>query len=137
MSGNSKQAYNTLKALSKTQQRKSEVIEDSRNDILTESTAVFNRWTEYCSGLHSYELHPDTSLHQSGHSRSSYLYQRKTTSGNVRTIVPSACTMTQQRKSEVIEDSRNDILTESTGVFSRWTEYCSGLHTPSSFFCTG
>ena len=27
-----------------------------------ESTAVLNRWTEYCSGLYNYELHPDTSL---------------------------------------------------------------------------
>ena len=36
MSGNSKEAYNT---------------EDSSGHNLTESTAVLNRWTEYCSGL--------------------------------------------------------------------------------------
>ena len=47
MSGNSKEAYNTLKALTETQQRKSAVIEDSGGNILTESTAVLNRWTEY------------------------------------------------------------------------------------------
>ena len=29
------------------------------------STAVLNRWTEYCSGLHNYKLNPDTSLLQS------------------------------------------------------------------------
>ena len=65
MSRNSKEAYNTLKALTKTQQYKSAVIEDSRGNILTESIAVLNWWTEYCSGLYNYELHPDTSLLQS------------------------------------------------------------------------
>ena len=32
---------------------------------MTESTAVLNRWTEYCSDLYNHELHPDTSLLQS------------------------------------------------------------------------
>ena len=50
MSGNSKEAHNTLKALTKTQQHKSAVIEDSSGNILTESTAVLNRRTEYCTG---------------------------------------------------------------------------------------
>ena len=40
MSGNNKMAYKTLKALTKTQQHKSAVIEDSSGNILTESTAV-------------------------------------------------------------------------------------------------
>ena len=65
MSGNGKEAYNTLKALTKTQQHESAVIEESSGNILTESKAVLYRWTEYCSGLHNYELHPDTSLLQS------------------------------------------------------------------------
>ena len=56
---------NTLKALTKSQQHKSAVIEDSSGNILTESTAVLNQWTEYCSGLYNYELHPDTGLLQS------------------------------------------------------------------------
>ena len=60
-----KEVYSTLKALTKTQQHKSAVIEDSSGNILTESTAVLNWWTEYCSGLYNYELHPDTSLLQS------------------------------------------------------------------------
>ena len=47
------------------QQQKLAVIEDSDVNILTESTAVLNRWTEYCSGLYNYDLHPDTSLFQS------------------------------------------------------------------------
>ena len=51
MSGNSKEAYNTLKALTKTQEHTSAVIKDSRGNILTDSTAVLNQWTEYCSGL--------------------------------------------------------------------------------------
>ena len=65
MSGNSKEAYNILKALTKTQQHKSVVIEDGSGDILTESTAVLNRWTEHCSSLSNYELHQDTCLLQS------------------------------------------------------------------------
>ena len=65
MSGNSKEACNTLKALTKTQQHKSAVIEDSNGNILTESTAVLNRWIEYCGSLYTYELHPDTNLLQS------------------------------------------------------------------------
>ena len=47
------------------QQQKLAVIEDSDVNILTESTAVLNRWTEYCSGLYNYEPHPDKSLLQS------------------------------------------------------------------------
>ena len=65
MSENSKEAHNPLKALTKTQQHKSAVIEDSSGNILPEGTAVLNRWTEYCSALYKYELHPDTSLVQS------------------------------------------------------------------------
>ena len=53
MSGNNKEAHNTLKALTKTQQLTSAVTEDSSGNILMESTAVLNRWTEYCSGLYN------------------------------------------------------------------------------------
>ena len=60
MSRNSKEAYNTLKALTKTQQHRSAVIEDSRGNILTESAIVLKRWTEYSSSLYNYELYPDT-----------------------------------------------------------------------------
>ena len=65
MSEKSKEAYNTLKALTKSQQHKWAVIEDSSGNILTERTTVLNQWTEYCNGLYNYELHPDTSLLQS------------------------------------------------------------------------
>ena len=64
ISGNSKEAYNTLKALRKTQQYQSAVIGESRGNILTESTVFLNQWTEYCSGLYNYELHQNTSLFQ-------------------------------------------------------------------------
>ena len=55
--------YNTLKALTKTRQQKSAVIEDSRGNILTQNTAALNRWAEYCSGPYNYKLHPDTHHH--------------------------------------------------------------------------
>ena len=61
MSGNSKEAYNTLKALTKIQQRKLAVVKDSSANILMESTAVLNQSIEYCSGLYNNELQPDTS----------------------------------------------------------------------------
>ena len=38
---------NTLKALTKSQQHKSAVIKDSSGNVLTESTSVLSRWTEY------------------------------------------------------------------------------------------
>ena len=46
VSGNSKEVYNPLKALVKTQQHKSAVTEDISWIILTECTAFLNRWTE-------------------------------------------------------------------------------------------
>ena len=45
MLGHSKEAYNTLEALTKMQQRKSAVIKHSGGNILMKSTAVLNRWT--------------------------------------------------------------------------------------------
>ena len=65
VSGNSKGAHNSLKALTKTQQHKSLDIRDSSGNILAENTAVLNWWTDYCSGLYNYELCPDTNLLQS------------------------------------------------------------------------
>ena len=47
VSGKSKEADNTIKALIKTKQQiKSAIIEDSCENILTESKVVLNRWTE-------------------------------------------------------------------------------------------
>ena len=50
MTGNSQEACNTLKALTKTQQHKSAITEDSSGNILMESTAVLNQWMEFYSG---------------------------------------------------------------------------------------
>ena len=44
-------------------------MEDSSGNMLMESTAVLNRWSEHRSGLYNYELHPDTSLLQSSRSK--------------------------------------------------------------------
>ena len=65
VSRSSKEAFDTLKALASAQQQKSAVIGSSSRNILTESTAILNRWTEYWSGLYNYELYLDTSLLQS------------------------------------------------------------------------
>ena len=50
--GNSKAAFDTLKNLTKTQQNKSPIIEDKDGEPLTESTAILDRWTEYCKELY-------------------------------------------------------------------------------------
>jgi exonuclease III len=63
--GSSKQAYSTLKTLTKTSQPKASVIADADGNLLTESAAVLSRWTEYCSDLYNYPLQPDSSLLQS------------------------------------------------------------------------
>ena len=60
--GQSKQAYNTLKALTKTSQPRSTVIDDKDGNLLTESDQVLKRWTEYCGELYNYELQPDVSI---------------------------------------------------------------------------
>ena len=60
--GNSKLAYDTLKNLTKTQQNRSSVIEDTSGELLTESSAVLNRWTQYCQELYNYPIQPDDSL---------------------------------------------------------------------------
>ena len=64
--GNSKQAYDTLKKLTKTQQNRTTVIENNEGMLLTESTAVLKRWTEYSEELYNYPLQPDTSLLNTG-----------------------------------------------------------------------
>ena len=89
MPGNSKEAYNTLKALTKPQQHKSAVIEDSSGNILTESTALLSRWTESCSGLHNYELHPDTRLLQSNQTPTQEAESQPVLKEGVTEVVPS------------------------------------------------
>lgn len=62
--GNSKKAYETLRILTKTQQRAATVIEDSSGQLLTENTAVLSRWTEYCRDLYNHKTEPDLSILQ-------------------------------------------------------------------------
>ena len=62
--GDSKKAYETLKTLTKVQQNKSTVIEDKDGNLLTESSAVLARWTEYCEELYNYPIQPDTTILQ-------------------------------------------------------------------------
>ena len=62
--GNSKQAYNTLRSLTRTSQPRAKVIADKDGKLLTDSDQVLKRWTEYCGGLYNYELKPDTSILQ-------------------------------------------------------------------------
>ena len=65
--GNSKEAYSTLKTLTKTSQNKTNVIEDKEGNLLTESSAVLQRWTEYCNELYNYQLHPDPNIIKNSH----------------------------------------------------------------------
>ena len=60
--GNSKEAFSTLKKLTKTQQNRASVIEDSSGELLTESSAVLTRWTQYCQELYNYPIQPDNGL---------------------------------------------------------------------------
>ena len=61
---NSKNAYSTLKSLTKTSQLRTAVINDQDGKLITDSKKVLKRWSEYCKGLYNYEIHPDTSLLQ-------------------------------------------------------------------------
>ena len=49
--GNSKEAYQTINKLTRTQQTRTNIIEDKEGNLLTESSAVLGRWTEYCKQL--------------------------------------------------------------------------------------
>ena len=54
--GNSKEAYSTIKKITKVEQPRTSVIEDKEGNVLTESSAVLNRWTEYCKELYNHKL---------------------------------------------------------------------------------
>jgi len=57
--GDSKEAYQTIKILTKSQQPKTSVIEDKDGSVLTESATIIYRLTEYCSHLYNYKLKAD------------------------------------------------------------------------------
>ena len=62
--GNSKQAYNTPKALTRTCRSRAAAVEDKYGKLPTDSEEVLKRWTDYRNGLCNYELCPDTSILQ-------------------------------------------------------------------------
>ena len=50
---NSKRAYQLLKDLTSEKQGRSSTVQDKSGKCLTEEKEIVNRWTEYCSELHS------------------------------------------------------------------------------------
>lgn len=60
--GNSKQAFDTLKKITRTQVNKTSAIEDANGTLLTENEEVLKRWTEYCEELYNFPIHPDTNI---------------------------------------------------------------------------
>ncbi|GFR93167.1 endonuclease-reverse transcriptase [Elysia marginata] len=62
LSGRSKQAFSTLKMLTKTFQPKVNLIEDKDGRLLTDDEDIMQRWSEYCNDLYNYELQPDLSI---------------------------------------------------------------------------
>lgn len=69
--GNTKEAYRTLKALTKSNQTKPNVIKDQDGNLLTDNEEVMKRWTEYCNDLYNHQLHPDISILQTDHAQPS------------------------------------------------------------------
>ena len=69
MSGNSKEAYNTLKALTKTHQHKSAVVEGSNGNILSESRAVLNQWTVAYASVNSVQTRAYSGVTSPPHKR--------------------------------------------------------------------
>ena len=59
--GDSKNAYSTLKSLTKSSQLRTAVINYQDGKLITDREKVLKRWTEYCKGLYNYEIHPDIS----------------------------------------------------------------------------
>ncbi len=62
--GNSKHAYDILKAVTKPTQPRAAIIEDRDGNLLTDNNDVLKRWTEYCNDLYNYELNPDIAILQ-------------------------------------------------------------------------
>ncbi|GFR86316.1 endonuclease-reverse transcriptase [Elysia marginata] len=61
-SGKLKQAFSTLKMLTKTFQPKVNLVADKEGRLLTDDEDIMQRWSEYCSDMYNYELQPDLSI---------------------------------------------------------------------------
>ena len=59
---NTKKAYQTVKVLTNTKQRRVSVIQDKTGKCLTEEHEVLTRFTEYCSDLNNHENNGDTMI---------------------------------------------------------------------------
>ena len=55
-------AYQTVKELTNTKQRRVTVIQDKAGKCLTEEHEVLTRFTEYCSDLYNHESNGDTTI---------------------------------------------------------------------------
>ena len=60
---NSKRAYQVLKNLTNTTQKKSiHIIENKKGILVKDDTEILNRWSEYCKDLYNYQIAPDRNL---------------------------------------------------------------------------
>ena len=59
---NTKMAYQTVKELTNTKQRRVSVIQDKAGKCLTEEHEVLTRFTEFCSDLYNHESNGDTTI---------------------------------------------------------------------------
>ena len=57
-----KKAYNTLKLLTKRNQKKTMIILDKDDKPIAEHEAVMKRWTEYCNELYNYPIKTNVKL---------------------------------------------------------------------------
>ena len=55
-------AYETVKELTNTEQRRVSVIQDKAGKCVTEEHEVLTRFTEYCSDLYNHESNGDTTI---------------------------------------------------------------------------
>ena len=55
-------AYQTVKELTNTEQRRVSVIQDKAGKCVTEEHEVLTRFTEYCSDLYNHESNGDTTI---------------------------------------------------------------------------
>ena len=59
---NTAAAFKTIKDLTRSKMTRTTVIEDKKGNLLTERTAIANRWKEYCEELYNYNLTCDKDL---------------------------------------------------------------------------
>ena len=62
-------AFKTIKDFTRSKATRTTVIEDKNGNLLTEKTAIFNRWKEYCEELYNYQLSFDKGLLEKLHLR--------------------------------------------------------------------